>query len=122
MKKKRFLKTVCVLVLACLVLTLCSCSSTKDYPEKIIGEWQLSDWNPERAEKYFSSFLVLSEGGVCDGEFDNRVSWRLSENVLELISADSTIRYIISSLGKDKLTISWTRDGETYKAEYTKVS
>lgn len=122
MKKKRLLQTVCVLVLVCITLTLCACSSTKDYPEKIIGEWQLSDWKPERADRYFPGYLVFSEGGVCDGEFDNRVSWKISDDMLNIISADSTIKYKINSLGKDRLIISFSRDGDIYKAEYIRLS
>lgn len=122
MKKKRLLQIVCMLLLVC--LTLCSCNSTKQYPKRILGQWQLSNCSPENGERYLSSYLVFSEDHTCEGEFGAPMSWMLLNNTLNIFSLDTkmdTITYSITSMNMEKMAISFTNNGKTYTAEYTRV-
>ncbi|MGM9554677.1 MAG: lipocalin family protein [Faecousia sp.] len=132
MKKKRLLQAVCVLVLACLTLTLCSCNSTKDYPEKIIGEWHLSNWETKGDDRddyrndLWGDYLIFSKAGNCDGGLFDLISyqgtWRITGKTLEISGEDQINRYSILVLNEEKLILLFENyDGIVTKLAYKKV-
>ncbi|MGM9651612.1 MAG: hypothetical protein ACI3VX_06750 [Faecousia sp.] len=116
MKTRGLLRCFTMLLLLCLVLGLCACRGTKDYSEKIIGDWQRSSSD---RQGYFPGYICFSENGVCeDYDFDEQPTWRITEDSLDFIFEDCLLRYRIVSLTDETLQLSFTQDGITETAKY----
>lgn len=111
MKKKRLLRMVAWVVLACLTLTLCACSDTKDYSEKIVGEWEVPDY-PGSYICFRADGSVDADPGEGDG-FDHRTYWEVQGTVLSISDADRVNVLHIVSLTDDKMILSVTYEGTT---------
>ena len=111
MKKKRLLQTVCVLVLTCLMLTLCACSDTKDYSEKIVGEWEVPDY-PGSYICFRADGSVDADPGEGDG-FVHRTYWEVQGTELSISDADRVNVLHIVSLTDVKMILSVTYEGTT---------
>lgn len=111
MKKKRLLRMVAWVMLACLTLTLCACNDTKDYSEKIVGEWEVPDY-PGSYICFRADGSVDADPGEGDG-FDNRTYWEVQGTELSISDADRVNVLHIVSLTNDKMTLSVTYEGTT---------
>lgn len=137
MKKKRLLRMVAWVMLACLTLTLCACSDTKDYSEMIVGEWQLSD----SKHNHFPDDFVFSDDGTCDmdnviGNMEGTCTWSVLGDTLKItfdyyddaggleaepVRISSVVNFTILSINETRLKLKFTRDGESETAEFRRI-
>lgn len=104
MKKKRLLQTVCVLVLACLTLTLCACSSkTERYNELIVGDWKTND-DVDIYSFYHSGKFKIDEEG----------RWKIEGDKLILYNEYYKVEAKIRELDEEKLVLEYDGITEYY--------
>lgn len=104
MKKKRLLQTVCVLVLACLTLTLCACSSkTERYNELIVCDWKTND-DVDIYSFYHSGKFKIDEEG----------RWKIEGDKLILYNEYYKVEAKIRELDEEKLVLEYDGITEYY--------